>query len=146
MRALMFIMLMLSLMWSGIYGCAPSTAAGVRKMGAERQFKFIVSENYQPVYRKILDQARKCYQTGLITAQMVVQGDLFHDTKSGTVTVALHGGLGVDTYQVIDISAIDDKKTKVIGHYSLGPVDKYGQALKEWVLENSKKCGPKSRK
>lgn len=124
-------------------GCAPSTAMGVRQMEQERQYVFVAPENYQPVYRKIIDQARKCYQTGMITAQMVVQGDLYHDTKSGTVTVALHGGLGVDTYQVIDVSAIDEKQTKVIGHYSLGPVAKYGQALKEWVLEDSTECGPK---
>lgn len=126
-------------------GCAPSTAGGVREMGPHRQYMFVAPENYQPVYRKILDQARKCYQTGMITAQMVVQGDLFHDTKSGTITVALHGGLGVDTYQVIDLSAINEQQTKVVGHYSVGPVDKYGQTLKEWVLENSKECGPKGK-
>ena len=145
MRSFLVILLILSIGWGGIYGCAPSTAAGVRSMGPERQFVFIAPENYQPVYRKVLDQARKCFQMGLITAQQVVQGDLYHDTRSGTITVALHGGLGVDTYQVIDVSAIDDNQTRVIGHYSLGPVDKYGQILKEWVLENSTECGLKSR-
>lgn len=114
-------------------------------MGPERQFTFVAPENYQPVYRKVLDQARKCYQYGVITAQMMVQGDLFHDTKSGTITVALHGGLGVDTYQVIDIFAIDEKQTKVIGHYAVGPVAQYGQTLKEWVLENSEECSPKGK-
>ena len=126
-------------------GCAPSTAAGVREMGPERRYAFIAAQDYQSVYRKILEQARKCYQTGMITAQMVVQGDLYHDTRSGTVTVALHGGLGVDTYQVIDVSAIDESQTRVVGHYSLGPVEKYGEALKEWVLEDSRECGPKDR-
>lgn len=125
-------------------GCAPSTAGGVREMGETRRYAFIAAENYQPVYRKVLTQARKCHQTGMITAQMMVQGDIYHDTKSATITVALHGGLGVDTYQVIDISAIDDRQTRVVGHYSLGPVSQFGQALKEWVLENSIDCSPKS--
>ena len=128
-----------------VSACAPSTAGGVRAMGPSRQVAFEVSENYQQVYRKILEPARKCWQAGLITAQMVVQGDLFHDTRSGTITVALHGGLGVDTYQVIDISAIDEQHTKVVGHYSLGPVAQYGQILKEWALENSSECEPKKR-
>jgi len=114
-------------------------------MGPERRVSFMAPENYQPVYRKILDQERKCYQTGMITAQVVVQGDLFHDTKSGTITVALHGGFGVDTYQVIDVSALDEQQTRVVGHYSLGPVEKYGQVLKEWVLENSRECGPRGK-
>lgn len=126
-------------------GCAPTTAAGVREMGAERQFVFTAHENYQSAYRKILEQARKCYQTGLITAQMVVQGDLFHDTKSGSVTVALHGGLGVDTYQVIDVFAIDDVQTKVSAHYSVGSVEQQSQLLKQWVLENSKECALRKR-
>lgn len=123
-------------------GCAPSTAGGVREMGAERKFEFTATENYQPVYRKILEQARKCHQTGLVTAQMVVTGDLYHDTKSGTITVALHGGFGVDTYQVIDVKALDEHQTKVIGYYSVGSVEKYGKLLKGWVLEDSKDCRP----
>ena len=126
-----------------VSACAPSTAGGVRAMGITRQVAFEAPENYQQVYRKILEPARKCWQTGMITAQMGVQGDLFHDTKSGIITVALHGGFGVDTYQVIDISAIDDQHTKIVGHYSLGPVAQYGQTLKEWVLENSNECEPK---
>jgi len=126
-------------------GCAPSTAGGVREMGPAHQYAFVSPENYQQVYRKVLNQARKCYQTGMITAQMVVQGDLFHDTKSGVITIALHGGLGVDTYQVIDLNAIDEKQTRVVGHFSTGPVEKYGQILKEWVLENSNECGLKSK-
>lgn len=123
-----------------VSGCAPSTATGVREMGPARQYKFEAAENYQPVYRKVLAQARKCYQTGMVTAQMVVQGDLFHDIKSGVVTVALHGGLGVDTYQVIDINAVDENRTQIIAYYSLGPVEKYGGILKAWVLNNSHDC------
>ncbi len=133
------------LLFASLSGCAPSTAGGVREMGPTRQFIFVAPENYQPLYRKVLDQERKCYQTGMITAQMVVQGDLYHDTKSAIITVALHGGFGVDTYQVIDIIAIDEKQTKIVAHYSLGPVEKYGQILKEWVLENSNECGLKSK-
>lgn len=109
-------------------------------MGPSRQIEFVAPENYQPVYRKTLEQARKCWQTGMITAQMMVQGDLYHDTKSGTITVALHAGYGVDTYQVIDITAIDEHSTKVVGHYAMGPVNKYGAILKQWVLENSTEC------
>lgn len=120
--------------------CAPSTAGGVRAMGPARQVSFVAPENYQAVYRKVLEQERKCYQGGMITAQMVVQGDLYHDTKSGTVTVALHGAAGVDTYQVIDITAIDDNRTRVVGHYALGPVDQYGKTLKAWVIDNSVEC------
>ncbi|HCP77734.1 MAG: hypothetical protein CML16_11130 [Pusillimonas sp.] len=121
-------------------GCAPATLDGVRQMGPERSTTFTADQNYQHVYRKILRQARACHQTGMITAQMVVQGDLYHDIKSGTVSVALHGGLGVDTYQVIDVVAVDGSKTKVTGHYSLGSVQEQGELLRAWVLQDSTEC------
>lgn len=123
-----------------LLGCAPATLDGVRKMGADRSYTFTAPQNYQQVYRTVLDQARKCYQTGMITAQMVVQGDLYHDIKSGTVSVALHGGLGVDTYQVIDISEAGENNTKIVGHYSLGSVRDYGSLLESWVLAGNKEC------
>lgn len=123
-----------------LVGCAPATLEGVRKMGPDRSYAFTAAQNYQQVYRTVLDQARKCYQTGMITAQMVVQGDLYHDIKSGTISVALHGGLGVDTYQVIDISETGENETKIVGHYSLGSVQSYGSLLESWVLAGNKEC------
>ncbi len=38
----------------------------------------------------------------MISTQMNVQGDLYDDLKEGNITVALHGGLGVDTHLTID--------------------------------------------
>lgn len=132
--------LVAALVLIGLAGCAPATTQGVRDLGAERTYRFDSNEGYQKTYRTILDQARKCHQGGLITAQMVVQGDLYHDTMSGTISVALHGGLGVDTYQVIDVSAVEDNASHVIAHYSMGSVKKQGDLLKRWVTEKYPHC------
>lgn len=126
-------------------GCAPATMQGVRDLGPQKTYSFVVDQGYQAVYRTVLSQARKCYQTGMITAQMVVQGDLYHDTKSGTVSVALHGGLGVDTYQVIDITADGNSKTTIKAHYATGSIQKYGDLLKRWVLEGYKDCSQQTQ-
>lgn len=112
-------------------------------MGDKRQVAFTAPENYQAVYRKVLDQSRKCWQSSGIAAQLMVQGDLFDDIRSGTVTVAMHGMYGVDTYQVIDITAIDDAQTKVVAHYALGSVEGYGRTLKGWVLQDETGCAAK---
>lgn len=121
-------------------GCAPATLQGVRDMGPDRSYSFTAQQGYQDVYRTILTQSRKCHQTGMITAQMVVQGDLYHDTQSGTVSVALHGGLGVDTYQVIDIESAGEGRSNVKAHYSMGSVKKQGDLLKRWVIEKYPDC------
>ncbi len=124
-----------------LQGCAPTTAGGVRALGEKNSYSFVAPENYQAVYRKVLRQERKCFETGLITAQMMVQGDLYTDIKSGTISVSLQGGFGVDTYQVVDISDINGKQSKIVAHYALWSTQKFGKLLKEWVLENSEECG-----
>lgn len=116
-------------------GCAPGTAQGLRDKYSGK-FVFKVDENYQSVYRKIVTQARNHFQTGLITAQMVVQGDIYTDIKSGNVTIALHGGLGVDTYMTIDINALSDNQTRVTTYYALGTWESSAKAVEEWVKED----------
>ena len=124
-------------------GCAPSTAQGVRQETSPgRATSFVAPEGYQAVYRKVITNARNCYQTGAITAQQVVQGDIYSDIRSGSVTVAMHGGLGVDTYQVYDIAALDDRRTKVTGYFSVGPADQYGRQLWGWVMQGTSECIP----
>lgn len=121
-------------------GCAPATLDGVRQMGESRQYVFEAPIGYESAYRTVLSQARKCFQTGMITAQMVVQGDLYRDIDMGTVSVALHGGFGVDTYQVIDITPAGSETSRIEAHYSLGNVQKQGDVLKAWVLRGAQEC------
>jgi len=126
-----------------IVACAPATIEGLRKNHAN-SYTFEVNENYQPVYRKILSVARKCYQGGMLTAQMMVQGDLYHDIKSGNVTIALHGGLGVDTHITIDVSALKKEKTKIVVFNAISTWNSAAQAVREWAEESSTECSPRN--
>jgi len=126
-------------------GCAPPTANVVRELGSKSQYIFEAEDNYQPVYNKILNQAQKCFEVRKFSTEFVVRGDLYNETKYGTVEVVLYGILAADTYQVIDIYAVDDNNTLIIGYYSLGQTDKYGPVLKEWVLDNSAECVSKKK-
>lgn len=125
-----------------VSGCAPATIDGLRKDHAN-QISFHVNENYQPIYRKVLSMARQCYQTGMITAQLVVQGDLYHDIKSGSVTVALHGGFGVETHLVVDIDAIDEGASKITVYNALPSWNSASQAVREWVEDGATECRPR---
>ncbi|MBV6304944.1 hypothetical protein KVP10_08590 [Candidimonas humi] len=123
-----------------LVGCAPATLNGVRAMGPQRLYQFQAPQNYQAVYRVILGKVRECFEAGMITAQQVVHGDLYTDIESGTISVELHGGLGTDIYQVIDIKAISPDMTDIKAYYSLGSVQKLGTTLKKWVLAGYKEC------
>jgi reverse gyrase len=121
-----------------IAGCA-NTAQELRD-DPSAKIAFDIERNYQPVYRAILERARRCFQFGMITAQMVVQGDLYHDIKSGNVTIALHGGLGVATYVTTDIKAISDTQTRVETFVLLSGYLSTARAVEEWAHERSTEC------
>ncbi len=122
-----------------LVGCAPNSVRELRN-NYTTQSIFTVDQNYQQVYRTVLNQTRECHETGMITAQMVVKGDLYHDIKEGNVSVSLIGGFGVDTHLAIDIKALDDASSKVIVFNALQSWDKAGKAVKDWVLNNSTEC------
>lgn len=131
---------MIILLVALVTGCAPATFGELRKKPGGGEASFQATQNYASVYRTILTNARKCYQGGAITAQLIVQGDLYPDTKSGEITVALHGGLGVDTYLGIDIKAIDDGNTTVKMYSALSSWSGSMKTIQAWVEGKSTAC------
>ena len=129
--------------------CSPSPQE-LREQESGKQVTFTAPENYQSVYRKILIQARKCYQTvsTFSTENVEVDGDLFNDTKSGSITVIKLTGGRRYTEVLIDISAIDDQQTKVDIYFqprrgvytSIDNVDNEGLDIKRWYITQSKEC------
>ena len=75
--------------------------------------EYIVEENYQQLYRRALNISKQCYETGMITASMVADGNLYTDIKEGEVYIYLLGGLGRSVYHGATFKAIDDKQTKM---------------------------------
>jgi len=130
---LMFFVLVL------IAGCVPSTVQLLRENPSGKS-TFVADEGYQQVYRKVVTKARNCFQTGMITAQMVVQGDLYTDIRTGHVSIALHGGLGVSTYANVDIEAISDNETRVTTYYGFPTWSRIVPTVEDWVKLNSDQC------
>lgn len=125
-----------------IGGCAPATVQELRADHAGKH-AFEVEENYQAVYRTVVTQARKCHQTGLITAQMVVQGDLYPDIKSGHVSIAVHGIGGVGTIAAVDVAALSDARSRVDTFYTFSSWTDFPPLVEEWVKDKSQDCALK---
>lgn len=123
-----------------VAGCAASTPQQARDMGPDRRYMFQVDVDYQTTYRRILETARMCHQTSLITASQIVSGDLYPDTKSGTVTVGMYGALGPLLYQVIDVRGIDGARTEVTATFPMGSVAKMGEKVRGWAEATSDGC------
>ena len=120
-------------------GCAPATLQGLREKPAG-QASFEVRQNYQRVYRTVINNARRCWQTGMVTAQVVVQGDLYTDIRTAEITVALHGAVGVDTHLGIDIKAIEEDRTEIRVYYAMSGGARSAKAIERWVKDGATEC------
>lgn len=123
-------------------GCAPATMQGLRDSYHEK-ISFKSDQNYQAVYRTLLNQSRECYQsTGLLGVDNVVQGDIYTDIQSGSIAIAQHNPMyGINTWMVIDISASAEKSS--INVYCFNQVwCRNARGIEKWV-SGSKSChGP----
>lgn len=124
---------------ASLTACAPATLTKLKEESTH-VVEFRVAQNYQPVYRTVTENARACWQLGMITAQMVVQSDLFTDIRKGQVTVALHGGLGVSTYLGVDIDAISETESLVRVYANDGSWATRGERVRKWLDGTGGKC------
>ena len=122
-----------------VAGCAPSTHQALTHDYSDRQ-QYTVNENYQSVYRRMQNNARQCYETGLITAQMQVRSDLYTDIREGIISVVLSGALGVDTYLGIEIKALSDDKTRITVYNALSSWNKTQKIIRAWAENTSNGC------
>lgn len=129
-----------------LVGCTPATQEGVRALSPDRSVVFVANDNYQAVYRRILEQERKCYQVGMATGQLIAQGDIYTDIKSGAISLTSYSGLGVNIIQLIDVSFINENTTKIIARYPVGNIDDHVKILRAWVVDGDTGCGSSSNR
>ena len=122
-------------------GCAPATVQGLRENHSGKMV-FEVNQNYQPVYRIILEQSRNCWQgSSVLSAPGTVQGDLYHDTRRGNISVAQHNPIyGILIWMAVDISAVGDNTTRVEAYYTNNHWAPAAAAVEQWVRNDFKGC------
>lgn len=104
-RILIFLVLV------GLAGCAPVNVATIRNTGELQSFQ--ARGNYQANYRLLLDEMRRCMQSGMITASVIISGDLYPDVQKGTITATRHGAMGADVFMVVDVVNESSDATRV---------------------------------
>jgi hypothetical protein len=129
------------LLASLLVGCATGSPQQLRnELGADRRYSFELDTGYQQVYRRLVDVMRCRYNGNMITASMLVNSDLYTDTRTGTISVGMYGGLGTVIYQVIDLRALDNGGTEVVAIFPSGSVQKMGEQVKAWATGSDNQC------
>lgn len=123
---------------AALAGCAASTPHDARNLGPERQVVFQLADDYQTVYRRLVDVERRCFQTNLITASQIVNADLYPDTRSAEISVGLYG-IATSIYQVIDLQGTD-AGTTVTATFPLGNPQAWGEKVRGWAEGSRQAC------
>ena len=133
------ISLVLILILIQLSGCS-RTLQELRK--SDQTVVFAVKEPYQMVYKKIIEQARQCYQIGGLRGHTVVQGDLDSYLRKGVVTIAMIESTTASVRNDIsaDIEAVSDNYT-VVKVYHDGKHRFIAENMAKWVRYDSTNCG-----
>lgn len=100
-----------------IGGCGGTTAQELRTSAPIRH-KYTVADNYQKVYRRILQHAREKYPAVLLSVAQAVEGDIYPDTQTATIGVVSHSFIGGSKYRhIVDLKAINDNLTQVATYH-----------------------------
>jgi hypothetical protein len=134
--------LVLLVLGLGFFAGCSSSEKLVRSHPVEEgtlRYEFVVEQDYQVVYRKLLKQGQACVSPGL-TAQMIVEGELFDDIKAADITVVLYGIFSQHPHLKVAIKSTEQDKTKVTVTNTLPRWDSYARAIKTWVVDGSTNC------
>lgn len=122
-----------------LVGCSSSEINNQVTENSTLEYSFEVEQNYQAVYRKILQQGRDCVKPGL-TAQMVVEGALFNELQAADITVVLYGIFSRYPHLRINIIATGANNAKVTVSNKLPQWNSYARAIMTWVNGDSTRC------
>ena len=114
-------------------GCTTyATPAEVRSLAPETKFSFEVDAPYETVYRRIAETARACYQANMLTANQIVNADIYPESRSGSISAGMYG-IAAQVYWVIDIHSIDNR-TRVDGSVALGKPAPLRDKINAWAI------------
>lgn len=110
--------------------CAPNSPAAIKQApGAVSELH--MNENYQEVYRTLVEQSRECFETGAMSASTHVRSDLYTDIERGDVSYELIGGFGKDVYATVDILKNENGSTVRI--YAAPGFESYITKVERWM-------------
>ena len=121
-------------------GCvAPATMPALREEMKTPQVEFTLGQSYQSVYRKLVENARRCCKTGLFGGQRQLDTDIFDDSKTAVLTLSVNSFNGVNVYVGVDIKALDRDRSDV-RIFAVKGMEAHAVAIKGWLEQNATTC------
>ena len=107
---------------------------------SDNQYTFDVNDNYQKVYRNIQEISKQCWEGTAITADYVVDTQLYSELGTAEVAWKLVGIAMPVYYLDIEIKRVSSNKSHVVVHRA-SYVHAYSeQVVKQWAKGEMNTC------
>lgn len=121
--------------------CATSNVKELKRYSGN-SVEFTVEENYQRVYKNLLDKLHECKGEAWtdVSASYHIRNELFNERKEGHITFIMSNA-GIHSYYMhIDFTSIADKKTKAKAYVYYSTWEDYLPLIKQWALDGNSGC------
>lgn len=121
--------------------CAASNVKELRE-NSSKVIEFSVEENYQRVYKNVLDKMHECLGEGWagVFASYHIKSELYSELKEGEITF-LMSNAGIQSYYLhADIFGISEEQTKVDAYAYYSTWEKSLPLIKQWASDGDSSC------
>ena len=121
--------------------CATSNVKELKRYSGN-SVEFTVEENYQRVYKNLLDKLHEC--KGEVwageSASYRIRDELFTELKEGHITFIMSNAGSQSYYIHIDFTSIADEKTKAKAYVFYSTRKDYLPLIKQWAFDGNSGC------
>jgi hypothetical protein len=113
-----------------------------KKKNSASSVEITVEENYQRVYKKLLEKMHECKSEAWAgeSASYRVKNDLRDDRKEGNITFIMSNAGSQVYYIHIKIVSIADTKTKAKAYVYYSTEEDYLPLISQWVFDDNSGC------
>jgi len=124
-----------------LMSCAASNIKELKEHYSKK-IEFTVDNNYQRVYKNILDKMHECKGEGWagVFASYHIQHELYNDLKEGYITFLMSNAGSQSYYMHIDVASISDEQTNVNAYVYYSTWEKNLPLVKQWAFYGNSGC------
>ena len=121
--------------------CAASNVKELKE-NPSKTIEFTIEENYQRVYKNLLEKMNECMGEGWagVFASTHIKHELYNELKEGNITFLMSNAGSQSYYMHIDVASIADKKTRINAYVYYSTWEKNLPLVKQWAFDGNSSC------
>jgi len=121
--------------------CAASNVRDLRD-NSSAQMEFKVEENYQRVYKNLLDKMHECVGEGWagVFASYHINSELYNELGEGEISFMMSNAGMQSYYMQMDVASLSEAQAKVNAYVYYSTWEKNLPLIKQWAVNGDSSC------